>query len=186
MVLVPGLGAGDASMAPLRQFLQGLGHDARPAGLGRIHDDVAQLSRRLHDLVTRVRAETGRPVALVGWSLGGVLSREVARHEPSSVRRVITFGTPVVGGPAYSALAWRYHPDDLAAIRAVVDARNQVGIRVPVTAIWSRWDGIVSPQACIDRLTPQVEHVEVTSTHLGMGLDPDVWSAIAARLAAGR
>jgi len=41
----------------------------------------------------------------------------------------------------------------------------------------------VAPEACIDHRTPGVEHVEVSSTHLGMGVDPDVWSIVADRLA---
>jgi hypothetical protein len=53
---------------------------------------------------------------------------------------------------------------------------------VPLTAVFSKRDGIVSWQACIDRSSPDVEHVEVSSTHLGMGVDPDVWAIVADRL----
>ena len=50
--------------------------------------------------------------------------------------------------------------------------------------MFSRRDGVVAWQACIDRATPGVEHVEVSSTHIGMGVDPDVWAVVAERLAA--
>ncbi len=56
-------------------------------------------------------------------------------------------------------------------------------IRVPLTAVFTRRDGIVAWPACIDRFSPTVEHAEVSSTHIGMGLDPDVWAIVAERLA---
>lgn len=186
VVLVAGFGAGDASLTPLRRFLSRLGHDAQPAELGRIGDDVLAQVRRLLERCAQIRRASGLPPALVGWSLGGVLSREVARERPDLVRRVITFGTPVEGGPAYTALAGRYDAATLAAIRERIDAREVRPVGVPVTAMWSRNDGIVTPEACIDRRTPGAENIEVTGTHVGMSIDPDVWSVIARRLAPDR
>ncbi len=159
VVLTPGLGATDRSLLPLRRFLRDKQHHARSAGFGRIHTDVAQLADRLVDRTAALAAERGRKVALVGWSMGGVLSRETARRRPDLVAQVITFGTPLLGGRSFSP------------------------IEVPITAMWSRRDGVVSPLACVDDFSPNVENVEVSSTHLGMGLDPDVWLEIARRLA---
>jgi pimeloyl-ACP methyl ester carboxylesterase len=182
-VLVPGLGATDASLAALRHHLRRLRHDARPADLGRMTHDVVANARRLREHVARLADETGDSVALVGQSIGGVLSREVARHAPELVRRVITFGTPVLGGPEYTATGRRYSAEERARIRQVIAERRRTPIRVPVTAMWSRNDGIVSPAACVDGDDPGIEHVEVTSSHLGMGFDPDVWLVVADRLA---
>jgi hypothetical protein len=56
-------------------------------------------------------------------------------------------------------------------------------LRVPVTAIFSRRDGVVAWQACIDQINQSVEHVEVKSSHLGLGFDPEVYRLIAWRLA---
>lgn len=183
VILVPGFGTGDGSFVLLRGLLARLGHDARPAGLGRVGDDVPVLAERVAGIARDTAAETGRPVALVGWSIGGVLAREAARGHPEVVRHVVTIGTPVEGGPSYTALAGRYTADQLAAIRAGIDEANRVPITTPITAIWSPNDGIVTPEACIDRRSPRVEHVRVTSTHLGMGLDPKVWGVVAQRLA---
>ena len=182
VLLVPGLGATDASLLPLRTYLRRVGHDARSIGFGRITDDVEGQYLRLRNRVNDVVREIGGPVVLVGWSIGGVLSRETARDVPAQVRRVITFGTPAVGGPAYSQVARRYDARSLRTIVEAVDERSRTLITVPITAIWSRRDGIVAPAACIDRLNPDVEHVEVGSTHLGMGIDPDVWKVVAARV----
>lgn len=184
VIVVPGLGATDASLSALRRFLRRHDHDARRAGLGRIHGNVRALGRSLMDLTVTTSEETGREVALVGWSLGGIMSREVARQSPESVARVITFGSPIEGGPAHTALRHRYTHEQLDQIDQVITHRRRTPIQVPITAMWSKRDGVVSPKACIDDHSPDVENIEVSSTHLGMGIDPDVWTVIATRLAA--
>lgn len=83
-----------------------------------------------------------------------MLSREAARMHPDVIDQMITFGTPVVGGPSYTLLAFHCSEEHLAEIRAVIEAREQTPIEVPVTAIWSRNDGVVNPEACIDRCSP--------------------------------
>jgi len=182
-ILIPGLGATDLSMLPLRRFLRDRGHDVESAGFGRINTDVPLLAQQLIERSSRLNEETGRRVALIGWSLGGILSRETARMRPDLIERVITFGTPIVGGPIHTAFARRYTDEEAAQIEAMILERQQVPIEVPITAIWSKRDGVVSGRACVDKYSPDVENLEVTSTHLGMSLDPDVWSIIARRLA---
>jgi hypothetical protein len=186
VILTPGLGATDRSLLPLRRFLRDKRHDARSAGFGRIHLDVPALADLLVELTAKVAAERGRRVSLVGWSLGGVLSRETARRRPDLVEQVITFGTPVVGGPAHTAFGRRYTDAELARIDAMGRQRRTIPIEVPITAMWSRRDGVVSPRACVDDFSPHVENIEVSSTHLGMGIDPDVWLVVARRLARTR
>jgi hypothetical protein len=181
VVLLPGLGATDLSLRTLGRFLRRLGHDARPLGLGRITTEVAGTVPLVRERLRHVaRNDT---VALVGQSLGGVLAREAARQEPHLVRRIITFGSPVIGGPDYTATRNRYTADERDEIHRRVDERSRSPVPVPVTAIWSANDGIVSPAASIDLRHGTVENVEVTSSHLGMGFDPDVWRIVALRLA---
>lgn len=182
VVLVPGLGASDTSLLPLRRFLRDRGHHARSAGLGRIHGDVELQARQLLGRVAALAADRNDRVALIGWSLGGILSRAVARERPDLVRRIVTFGTPVAGGPAHTAFGRRYTDDELREIDALIEARRARPLQTPITAIWSGRDGVVAPHACIDDHSANVDHVEVSSTHLGMGIDPDVWAVIADRL----
>ena len=113
-----------------------------------------------------------------------MLAREAARQEPHLIRRIVTFGSPVVGGPRdpQPLLSPQKATDPTSRRRAI----TRIPLPVPVTSIWSANDGIVSPAACIDRRHPDVENVEVTSSHLGMGFDPDVWRVVARRLAARR
>ena len=184
VVDIPGWKAPELTGAPLRAYLSRLGYDARGWGFGTNtgdpRRDVERLSERVRDLVE----EAGRPASLVGWSLGGVIAREVARRHPDVVRRVITYGTPVAGGARHTSVARASSAGgdaDADRVARRLDAASP--IRVPLTVLFSRRDGVVSWQACIDRSTPQAEHVEVASTHLGMGFDPDVWRIVADRLA---
>ena len=92
-------------MAPVRAYLRWLGYDARTWGLGTNMGDPERDARLMSASVTELCGVPGRPVALVGWSLGGVVAREVARQVPEHVSRVITYGSPVVGGPAHTVAA---------------------------------------------------------------------------------
>jgi thioesterase domain-containing protein len=188
VLVLPGYGAGDRSTALLRAYLGLLGYRVRGWGLDRNRGNVNALIPRVTELVAARAREAGQPLRLVGWSLGGYLAREAARERPADVALVVTLGSPVVGGPKYTATAeaYRRRGYDLDAIEATVAARERAPITVPITAIYSRNDGVVAWQACIDRTSPQVEHVEVRSTHLGLGVDPEVFRIVAERLAPGR
>lgn len=184
VVVLPGFGAGDLSTAPIRQYLRSIGYDARGWGLGQNTGNVASFVRTMIDLVAAVSAEQQRPVPLIGWSLGGVIVREVARERPDIVEQVITLGSPIVGGPKYTRVGQVYEARgaDLDAIERVVASRNARPIRVPITVIYSKTDAVVAWQACIDHLNPQAEHVEVRTTHLGLGIHHDVFAEVAQRL----
>jgi pimeloyl-ACP methyl ester carboxylesterase len=188
VLVLPGYSTTDASTAPLRAYLAWLGWDVRGWGLGRNGGDAPALHRRLVPVVERLAAAGGRRVRLVGWSLGGYLAREVARDLPDAVERVVTLGSPVIGGPKYTAVAhaYRRRGHDLDALEAAVAARCRVPLAVPVTAIYSRTDGVVLWQACRDDRSPNVEHVEVSTTHVGLGFCADVWEVVARKLAVGR
>lgn len=179
VLLIPGWQAPEASMGPLRRLLRLKGYDARHWGLGLNRGDVEAY---VDSLVPRVRtlaqaADTAIP--LVGWSLGGVIAREIAREAPDAVRCVVTYGSPVQGGPIYTAASRAYSADERARIRRVIEERNRDHpIRVPIAAVFSRRDTIVSWPACIDRSNPSVRHYEVDATHFSMGIDPGVWSIV--------
>ena len=182
VVMVPGFGATDLSTAPARSFLNNRGWTASGWKQGRNLGAVVESRDRLIERVDRIAQRTGSQVALVGWSLGGVLARETGRSRPDLVRRVVTYGTPVIGGPRYANIGGMYSDDEMRAIDELIAEVNKTPLRIPVTAIYSKLDGVVAWQACIDP-DPNTEMVEVRSSHVGMGVDPDVWSIIADRLA---
>jgi len=188
VLIFPGLLAGDASTAPLRGFLRRLGYDVRGWDLGRNHGPteavLAGLPRALHDHAER----TGRPVSLIGWSLGGVYAREMARSHPRQVRQVITLGSPYAlvdprqthaDGP-YRRLSFKHAP----GIRLPSREQRSRPIDVPSTSVYSRLDGVVAWQACIEPETPLHQNFEVRCSHLGFGADPATFWLIADRLAA--
>jgi len=184
VMVLPGFATGDGATSILRGYLSFLGHDVHPWGLGRNDGDVPRLLPLLVSRVAALRSSTGLPVRLVGWSLGGYLAREVSREIPSDVDRVVTLGAPVVGGPKYTlaARAYRRRGADMDAIEAAVDARESVPLTRPVSAIYSRRDGVVAWQACVDERNACVDHVEVSSTHLGLAFSPDVYLLVATHL----
>ena len=189
VMILPGYGASDSSTFLLKIYLQLLGYRVRGWGLGRNLGTVADLLPRiLKRLASLSRRSDHQPVTIIGWSLGGYLARELARERPDLVRQVITLGTPVIGGPKYTVVAevYRKRGIDIEAIAAEVEWRsNAARLETPVLAIYSRVDAIVAWQACIDRHTPNVEHVEVRTTHLGFGFSADVYKIIAQALAKG-
>jgi pimeloyl-ACP methyl ester carboxylesterase len=147
--------------------------------------DAVALLPRATALVERLAERRGQPVHLVGWSMGGFFAREIARDRPDLVAQVVTMGTPVVGGAKYTAVAplFRSQGYDIDAWSAECASRACRLIPRKITAIYSRRDGIVSWQACIDRENPRVEHVHVGTTHFGFGFDLRVWRIVAERLA---
>jgi len=186
VMVVPGFATDDSWTARLRRFLASIGYDVRGWGLGRNGGRVPKLIPAVVEQTEMLASDLGQPIRLIGWSLGGYLVREAARERPELVERVITLGAPVVGGPTYTASASMYvkRGYDLEEIAATVLDRERQPITVPVFAVYSRSDGVVTWQSCIDSFdNPLVEHHEVASTHLGMVNSPRVFRLVAALLA---
>ena len=184
VVVFPGLAASDISTIPLRAFLGERGY--RPHGWElrfNLGPRGGVLERSL-ERVRKIRRETGRKVSLIGWSLGGVYAREIAKLASEDVRCVITLASPFTGNPRANN-AWRIFElasgqslDDLAAVERVRETPP-----VPTTALFSRSDGIVAWPCCVQERCTQAESIEVTASHVGMGVNPAAWFAIADRLA---
>ena len=179
VLVLPGYFAGDASTALLRRYLAALGYHPHRWRLGQnlgLEDGVGgRLLARLEALSER----HGRALSLVGWSLGGVYARELAKLAPGRVRQVVTLGSP-------------FGMDDTGWLRAMVYGAARATTPpgriadpppVPVTAIVSRSDAIAGHRNCREAPSPRAENVEVPGSHLGLGVNPLVLFAIADRLA---
>jgi len=172
-------------MAPLRWYLRRLGHEAVPWGLGRNLGNPEKLRHRFLEALAPMVARHGRPANLVAWSLGGTVAREAARLRPDLVHQVVCFGSPLIGGPSYTRGRDQAGEVACARIEAVQEQLDrEQPVQVPVTTIFSRVDGVVDWRASLDHYSPRAHHVEVRSAHLGLGVDPDVWLAVARALAA--
>lgn len=189
VMLIPGFQATELSMRPLERYLASLGYDTYDWGQGRNRGDVEGDIERVTRRTERLAAELGAPLTLLGWSLGGFSAREAARLRPDAVREVITLGTPIIGGPKYTSVGriWAEREGiDMDALELEIHARNSIGIRQPVTSIYSRSDGVVGWQASVDRYNPQARNIEVSSSHFGLGVNARVWRIVADLLAGMR
>ncbi len=180
--LIPGWKAPEWVMAPLRRYLARLGYDARHWGFGTNKGDPERDTELFSEKLLS-HTPPGDKAALIGWSLGGVIARESARALPGLVSGVITYGTPVIGGPTYTPAARAWGAAESRRLSAEIERLDaESPIQVPIAAIFSRKDGMVSWPACIDRTSPKARHFEVRAPHLAMGLDPDVWRIAADQL----
>ena len=183
IMLLPGYGTDEGSMRPLGRYLRLLGYDVYDWGMGRNRGDVDNYVASVGERVAEIHAALdGKPLTLIGWSLGGVIARETARLYESLVREVITLGTPIIGGPKYTVAAERFAKTariDLDEFEHEVHARNSAGIRQPVTSIYSRFDGVVGWRASVDSYNEQARNIEVYSSHFGIGANGRVWALIA-------
>jgi pimeloyl-ACP methyl ester carboxylesterase len=181
VLLLPGFGTGPRATRIVGRFLARRGHHVSDWGLGVNSGEARKLRVALEPVVASRVERAGEPIVMVGWSLGGFIAREYAREHPHQIRRVVTLGSPVIGGPRYTATAARYRAQghDLDVLEQAVRSRYATPLRVPVSAVYSKRDGIVAWRACIDRWSPDVEHIEVDETHLGLVLSPRVLAIVA-------
>ncbi len=186
VLVLPGLIASNASTKPLRSFLEAQGYTVSGWRQGRnlgLRDGVQDgMLEQLAEMYQR----SGRKVSLIGWSLGGLYARQLAKMVPDQVRSVITLGSPFAGSPK-STNAWRVY--EMASGQRVedVDARFTSELEapppVPTTAIYSRTDGICAWQGCRETAGALSESIEVQSSHCGMAHHPAAVYAVAERLA---
>ena len=182
IVLLPGFTSPELAMQPLASYLNFLGYQASTWGLGFNGGDVDGLTERFGTGIETMAKAEGAPVTLIGWSLGGVIARETARLFPNSVREIITMGSPLIGGPKYTsvgAIYARLNQLDMDAFEEEIHERNLLGLTQPITAIYSKSDGVVGWKAAIDVYNDQTNHIEVRSTHFGLGVNSKVWRIVA-------
>lgn len=201
VMTLPGFGGGDGSMAVMRQYLNSLGYQAHPWGLGRnlIKDKVESLDEVLRycekieaDIVSRMEQiadDTGEKVSLIGWSMGGIFANSIAQTHPELVRQIITLGSPI-GDPRGTSV-WNIMktvlrgkiPDHLQNVDGWVARRDQQGERkVRTSILYSEHDGAVSIGSAVIDDHDMVENIHVPSSHVGFAHNPLVYWIIADRL----
>jgi pimeloyl-ACP methyl ester carboxylesterase len=188
VVLFPGLAADKHSVMPLKTFFEGLGYTVHDWGRGFNVGPEGEPGPWLDQLASEVQSithhECGK-TSLIGWSLGGIYAREVAKRIPARVRQVITLGTPFAGDVDQTNVAWAYrllngrHPP----LDEAFSAQLKIAPPMPTTSIYSRSDGIVAWQACLQEGdAPHTENIEVDGSHCGLGWNSAVLKIMAERL----
>ncbi len=206
VMTLPGFTGPEFSLQPLNQFLCSIGYVAQPWGLGtnrgiRDMDHMEAIASQLGDKLRKMADEHGRPVALIGQSLGGVFARELARRFPKDVDRVITLGSPAHFGEtdhevnALVARVMRFYTgrsveEHLSEVNNGKFNISEPPPGVPLVSIYSVYDGVAHPATTkiperflnIEGDAPR-ENIEIVCSHCGMGVNPLVLIAIADRLA---
>ncbi len=186
VLALPGFLASDLSMMPLRRYLAELGHDARAWRMGRNIGGVSRLRGALMDRLSEVHAETGRKVALVGWSLGGIYARHLALEAPDKVRNVITLGSPFADDIRATNATRLYEALSGESVDEYPELREAIAgeLPVPATSIYSKSDGMVNWRTCLVHPSASAENIEVRlASHVGLAVNPAALWAVADRLA---
>ncbi|QPQ54282.1 alpha/beta hydrolase [Allosphingosinicella flava] len=175
--IIPGFLANDRTTLGLQRAFAKAGYRVTGWGMGM---NRGARNDTLDILVERLEIfAKGRPVIVIGWSLGGIYAREVAKRRPDLIAKVVTLGSPF-SGSLRANNAWRIyelvagHPVDAPPIDADIPAKPPV----PTLALWSRRDGVVAP-ACSRGLPHESDQqVEIDCTHMGFGVDGKAYPKI--------
>lgn len=184
VLVLPGFMGADGSTNRARSFLSRLDYPAYPWGLGRNLGPTAQVMAGLPRLLESTYRQHGRRVSIVGWSLGGVYARYLASRFPDMIRVIVTLGSPVHpeveavsnASALYNRLK-QFHVDDIELFV------GGAPLPVPVTAVFTQSDSIVSWETCIISESPNSENLRVSGSHTGLGFNPAVLHIVADRLA---
>jgi pimeloyl-ACP methyl ester carboxylesterase len=183
VLVFPGLGASDFSTAPLRNFLRQRGYSAHAWKLGFNLGPREGVLDSCRALLLQLAEKHGEKVSLIGWSLGGLYAREIAKDQPRHTRCVITLGTPFAGPPR-ATNAWRFY--EAVSGASAHDHERAPTLHMPpacpTTSIFSKTDGVVAWQCSLNPAAPRAENIEVHASHVGMGMNPLALYAIADRL----
>lgn len=186
VLVLPGLVASNRSTRMLRRYLEGRGWQAHGWHQGRNLGPRAGVFEGIQQQLEQLTEQTGRRVSLVGWSLGGVFARELAKRMPASVRQVVTLGSPVQGHSSATRArrVYEWAAGHRAYAADVMERLHEpVPPTIPCTSIYSRSDGIVHWRASLQPDGPLHQNIRVPASHTGMGFNPLVLHVLADRLA---
>lgn len=185
VLVLPGFGTTNAATHALRHALAKLEYRVYGWPCGRNLGMRPRVRDALDTQLQRLYMRYGA-VSLIGWSLGGIFARELARHHPERVRNVITLGSPFSGHPAANNLRGLlrlanggHEPEiDWARFR-----RHEQPPPVPCFALYTRGDGIVNWRCCLEPAAANTRNIEVSGSHLSLVLSMEVLRITAGLLA---
>lgn len=189
VLVLPGFLASDTSTGPMRRLLEQLDYDTYGWALGRNVRVDLQRVHQMEELLLDIHRKTGKKVSIVGWSLGGVFARELAKLHPDAVRQVISLGSPIRDDRRHTSVTRLFEFLNGKEPEPVRHGRF-TGLHkappVPTTSILTRTDGIVHWRGSVQHPEADnaaTENIEVHASHCGLGVNPSVMVALADRLA---
>lgn len=190
VMTLPGFMATNSSTRPLRSLLKSLGYDAHGWDSGRNLRVNEELIEKLEDQLDALYEKSGRKVSLIGWSLGGVIARELAKLRPDKVRLVMSLGSPITDDRAHtnaSRLFEFFNGNEPEEMRDGQFLGLDIAPPVPTTSVLTKTDGVVHWRGSVqdpDKASgAPTENIRVFASHCGLGVNPSVMIAIADRLA---
>lgn len=186
-MILPGFGAHPVRMRYLARHLEAAGHVTKRWGLGFNWGPTEEAFDQVEERLLQLHARHGRKVVLIGWSLGGLYAREIAKRQPHAVAKVISMGSPFSGSPRANNV-WRAyqfitgHSVDAPPIAAELHVKPPV----ETVALWSANDGVIAPRCAAGRAGERDRAVPVRCTHMGFTYDPQVIATLLAELEATR
>lgn len=183
VLVIPGLLSTDRATALLRKSLSKQGYEVSGWEMGMNRGRMESIPPLIEKL-EKMQAKYNQKVIVIGWSMGGIFAREITKLRPELVSKVVTIGSPFADVNAPNNAKWAY---ELLNKGVVVDekfmAQLPVPAPVPTLAMYSKSDGIVPWEACRELLEDENHtNMEIFSSHLGMGVNPDVMQKVAAFL----
>lgn len=179
VMLLPGLFTHPARMGFMRRQLEAAGHRVHYWGMGINLGPTTENMINLRQRVRALHSRHGEEVVLVGWSLGGLFARELAKLEAEKVAAVLTMGSPFSGDPRANN-AWRAYQFVAGHRVEDVPVVCEVAVKppVPTIALWSPRDGIIAPRSAAGRPGERDRAVALRCTHLGFAHSAEAVSAV--------
>lgn len=202
VILIPGFLAGDPSLTRMAKWLRTGDYSLVRSGIRWNVDcterTLSSVERRLEEAVEK----DGRRALVVGQSRGGAIGKVLAIRRPDLVETLVTLGSPLrsqtdvhprvwpsiglVGGLGTVGVPGLLSRECMTG-DCCRQARTEFYRRFPedvrFISFYSRNDTVVKYEACLDHAA---EHLEVDSSHLGMGVDARLWRIMAAELSPSR
>ena len=182
VLVIPGFMASGASTKSIRYLVENLGYEPYDWACGRNYGEVEKV-QQVSNLIDQIYAKKQQKITLIGWSLGGVFARVLAKEHPTKIDQVITLASPFASLTAPNNASWLFSL--ITGGKKVKDAAQQwlddlaEPPTIPTTAVYTKQDGIVPWAACMNPITNK-EHrnIEVNGAHIGLGYNPEVFQII--------
>ncbi len=189
VIILPGMGTDGTVVAPMRKHCKSLRYRALDWGRGFNRGPQGDVDTWLADLkahVTEMLSGFNQSATFIGWSLGGIYARELAKSMGPRVRQVITIGTPFNASADHTNVGriFRLLSGSAPSFTAAMSARLRIAPTVPTTSIYSKSDGVVAWQTCRHAVESRcVQDPEVHGSHVGLGWNRAVLNIVGDRLA---